>query len=77
MTVIFYKKKFDKFKNNCENKIFCENKNNCENNNINIHIYIFIFSQKNRFQMTLKYKICENKNHVKIKYLDLVNFVKI
>ena len=49
----------------------------CENKNIINHIYIFIFSQKNRFQMTLKYKICENKNHVKIKYLDLVKFVKI
>ena len=33
----------------------------CENKNISNHIYIFIFSQKNRFQMTLKYKICENK----------------
>ena len=33
----------------------------CENKNISNHIHIFIFSQKNRFQMTLKYKFCENK----------------
>ena len=41
MTVIFYKKKFDKFKNFCENNIFCENKNHETLNQLNLENHIF------------------------------------